>query len=185
MSMPTGSAYAQCHPVESGRLQRVLYVIGLNPSLKFGSLEEQIFCLARAFKEEGGLFLPLFQSPLGTDARAMYQAAGLEVEWLNLETFNVAALRRLTRLIRKHRIDLLHWNLYRPINPYIYWLTLLAPQLQYYSTDHNTRELPLSPPAAGLRKVLKKVLLRRYSRVFCISDFVLRCLEAEGVWPNT
>jgi len=182
--MPTGSAYAQCHPAESGRLQRVLYVIGLNPSLKFGSLEEQIFCLAKAFKEEGGLFLPLFQSPLGPEARATYQAAGLEAGSLSLESFNVATLRRLMRLIREHRIELLHWNLYQPLNLYIYSLTLLMPRLRNYLTDHNTRELPLSPPAVGLRRLLKKALLRRYSRVLCISDFVLRCLETDGVWPN-
>jgi glycosyltransferase involved in cell wall biosynthesis len=182
---PTSSTYAQPPPVVSGRLRRVLYVIGLNPSLKFGSLEEQIFCLARAFKEEGGLFLPLFQSPLGPEARAMYQAAGLEAECLSLDTFSIATLRRLMRLIRSHRIELLHWNFYRPVNLYIYSLTLLMPRLSYYLTDHNTRELPLPVPASGLRRLLKKALLRRYSRVFCISDFVLRCLEAEGVWPNT
>ena len=80
----TYSADAQRPGVRPGRLRRVLYVIGLNPSLKFGSLEEQIFCLARAFKEEGGLFLPLFQSPLGPEAQAMYQGAGLAPEILSL-----------------------------------------------------------------------------------------------------
>jgi L-malate glycosyltransferase len=184
MFKPTSSASARGLVVASARLRRVLYVIGLNPSLKFGSLEEQIFCLARAFKEEGGLFLPLFQSRLGPEAQAMYQASGLEAGWLSLETFNVATLRRLMRLIREHRIELLHWNFYQPVNLYIYSLTLLMPRLRHYLTDHNTRELPLSPPAAGLRRILKKALLRRYSRVFCISDFVLRCLEDEGVWPN-
>src|SRR3989449_9263309 len=95
-----------------GRLRRVLYALALNPSLKFGSLEEQIFCLARAFKEHGGLFLPLFQSPLGSEARATYEAAGLEAGWLNLEEFDVTTLRRLIRLIHQHQIELLHWNFY-------------------------------------------------------------------------
>ena len=80
----TSSASAQRPGMAPGRLSRALYVIGLNPSLKFGSLEEQIFYLARAFKEDGGLFLPLFQSHLGPEARAMYLAAGLEAAWLNL-----------------------------------------------------------------------------------------------------
>ena len=156
---PTSSTCAQRPPVVSGRLRRVLYVIGLNPSLKFGSLEEQIFCLARAFKEEGGLFLPLFQSPLGPEARAMYHAAGLEVEWLNLDTFNVATLRRLMRLIREHRIELLHWNFYRPVNLYVYSLKLLMPRLRNYLTDHNTLGNYRSGPVLGpLRKVLKKAL---------------------------
>ncbi len=180
----TSSASAQRPGMAPGRLSRALYVIGLNPSLKFGSLEEQIFYLARAFKEDGGLFLPLFQSPLGPEARAMYLAAGLEAGWLNLETFDFATLRRLMRVIHQHQIELIHWNFYRPVNPYIGSLTLLMPWLRHYLTDHISRELPILPPPGGLRRAVKKVLLRRYSQVLCISDFVLGRLEAEGVWPN-
>jgi L-malate glycosyltransferase len=167
-----------------GRLRRTLYVIDLNPSLKYGSLEEQVFLLARAFQREGGLFLPLFPSPPGPEALAMYQASGLEVEWLNLDAFDFATLRRLLRLIRQHQIELLHWNLYYPLNPYICSLALLLPKLRHYLTDHVTRELPLILPPAGPRRAIKRVLLRRYSRVLCVSDFVRRRLEAESVWPN-
>jgi len=170
--------------VALGRLRRVLYAIGLNPSLKYGSLEEQIFFLARAFQKQGGLFLPLFQSPPGPEALAMYQAAGLKVESLNLDAFDFATLRRLMRLIRQHQIELLHWNLYRPVNPYVCSLALLLPKLRHYLTDHVTRELPMILPPAGPRRAVKSVLLRRYSKVLCVSDFVLRRLEAEGVWPN-
>lgn len=167
-----------------GRLSRVLYAIGLNPSLKYGSLEEQIFFLARAFQKQGGLFLPLFQSPPGPEALAMYQAAGLKVEWLNLDAFDFSTARRLMRLIRQHQIELLHWNLYRPVNLYICSLALLLPGLRHYLTDHVTRELPMSLPPAGPRRAVKKVVLRRYSKVICVSDFVLSRLQAEGVWPN-
>src|SRR5262245_38107754 len=113
-----------------GRLRRVLYVVGLNPSLKFGSLEAQIFSLARAFQIEGGLFLPLFQSAPGPAALAMYRSARLEVEWLNLDAFEVVTLRRLVRIIRQHRVELLHWNFYRPVNLYIHSLALLLPRLK-------------------------------------------------------
>ena len=167
-----------------GRLRRVLYAIGLNPSLKYGSLEEQIFFLARAFQKQGGLFLPLFQSPPGPEALAMYQAAGLKVEWLNLDAFDFATLRRLMRLIRQHQIELLHWNLYRPVNPYVCSLALLLPKLKHYLTDHVTREFPMILPPAGPRRAVKRVVLRRYSKVICVSDFVLSRLQAEGVWPN-
>jgi glycosyltransferase involved in cell wall biosynthesis len=165
-------------------LRRVLYAIGLNPSLKFGSLEEQIFLLARAFKEHGSLFLPLFQSPFGPEARAMYQAAGLEAGWLNLGAFDFTTLRQLMRLIHQHKIELLHWNFYRPLNWYVWSLTILMPRLRHYLTDHNTRELPIFPPAGGLKRPLKKAWLKRYSKVLCVSDFVLECLKAEGVWSN-
>jgi len=167
------------------RPRRVLYAIGLNPSLKFGSLEEQIFLLARTFKEHDSLFLPLFESPLGPEAQAMYQAAGLEAGWLNLETFNFTTLLQLMRLIYRHKIEILHWSFYHPlINGYIWSLTILMPGLRHYFTDHISRNLPIDPPAGGLKRLLKKVLLKRYSKVLCISDFVLECLKAEGVWSN-
>jgi len=90
----------------------------------------------------------------------------------------------LMRVIHQHQIELIHWNFYRPVNPYIGSLTLLMPWLRHYLTDHISRELPILPPPGGLRRAVKKVLLRRYSQVLCISDFVLGRLEAEGVWPN-
>jgi glycosyltransferase involved in cell wall biosynthesis len=165
-------------------LRRVLYAISLNPSLKFGSREEQIFLLARAFKQQGSLFLPLFQSPLGAEAQAMYQAAGLEAGWLNLEAFDFKTLCGLMRLIDQHKIELLHWNFYRALNPYIWSLTMLRPRLRHYLSDHNSRDLPIPPPAGGLKRFLKKVMLKRYSKVLSISDFVLQCLKAQGVWSN-
>ena len=168
----------------AGRLSRVLYVIGLNPSLKYGSLEEQIFSLALAFQKEGGLFIPLFQSPPGPEAHAMYRAAGLNVEWLNLGAFCFATLWRLMRLIRETRVELVHWNLYHPVNLYMLSLALLLPRLRHYLTDHVTRELPIVLPRMGARRAVKGVLLRRYSQILCVSDFVQRQLQAEGVWPN-
>src|SRR5262245_49267554 len=45
-----------------GRLSRVLYVISLDPSRQFGSLEEQIVLLAQAFRDESGHLLPLFNT---------------------------------------------------------------------------------------------------------------------------
>src|SRR5206468_10855194 len=100
--------------VSPGRLRRVLYAIGLNPSLKYGSLEEQVFSLARAFQEQGSLFLPLFQCGPGSEALAMYHRAGLEVSWLDLGTFDFATLGRLMRIIREHRIDVVSWQICRP-----------------------------------------------------------------------
>jgi glycosyltransferase involved in cell wall biosynthesis len=159
-------------------------VIGLNPSLKYGSLEEQIFFLARSFQKERSLFLPLFQSAPGPEALAIYRGEGLDIECLDLATFNLATLRRLLHLIRQHRIELVHWNLYHPLNPYLCSLALLSPRLRHCLTDHVTRELPIILPPGGPRKVIKKILLRRYSTVIGVSDFVQKRLEAEGVWPN-
>ena len=55
-----GRANTTAAAAASGRLQRVLYAVQLDPSRKFGSMEEQIFLTASAFQERGGLFLPVF-----------------------------------------------------------------------------------------------------------------------------
>ena len=181
---PASPSQIRRSTVKLGRLGRTLYVIGLNPSLKYGSLEEQIFFLARAFQKEESLFLPLFQSAPGPEALALYRGEGLDIEWLDLDTFNIANLRRLLHLIRRHRIELVHWNLYHPLNPYVCSLAILLPRLRHYLTDHVTRELPMLLPPGGPRRAIKRILLRRYSKVIGVSDFVQKRLAAEGVWPN-
>jgi L-malate glycosyltransferase len=170
--------------IASSRLSRVLYAIELTPSLKYGSLEEQMFSLARAFHLEDGLFLPLFRAAPGPDALAMYERAGLAVEWLDLAILNLATLSRLVQIIRRNQIELVHWNLYRPVNPYLCFLTFVMPGLRHYLTDHITRELPPVLPAGGFRRRVKSLMVRRYSKVLCVSEFVRTRLEEEGIWPN-
>lgn len=166
------------------KLARVLYLTDLHPSDKFGSLEEQIFVIARMFKENGGLFVPVFGGPLGKLTTQQYSDAGLRVNWLNLHELSLQTLRRLLMLIRKHKVEVVHWNFYSPINPYVWLLSLLAPGLCHYLTDHTSRVLPLAPPPRGIKKMLKRILFKRYRKVLCISDFVMRCLVLQDIWSN-
>ncbi len=170
-------------------LRRVLYVTALNPALKFGSLEEQIFILARTVKEQGSLFLPLFQKPLGAGGRAAYEAEGLQAEWLDMAHFKLASLQNLAHLIDRHRIELIHWNFYGPLNRYFLALAVLRPRVSHYLTDHNSRDLdptridPVQQDGRIKRRV-KRNLLSRYDKVLCVSEFVRQNLIREGIWPN-
>ncbi len=167
------------------RPMRVLFVIDLNPSTKFGSLEEQCFVLSREFKRRDSLFLPVFADDLGPESLAEYQSAGVHAESLRLERFSVKSLNRLLDLIRRHKIELVHWNFYPALNLYLWALSLLTPSVKHYLTDHNSRELPIRHSDGILpKRMLKKVLLKRYSKVLCISDFVLDCLGKRGTWSN-
>ena len=166
------------------RLKRVLFAIALHPSDKFGSLEAQILALARAFKERGGLFLPLFISPMGPKAAADYDAGGLEAANLDLSYFNWTTLVCLIRLIRRHRIEIVHWNFYSPYNWYIWSLTFLTPAVRHYITDHGSRELPLRISTGIVKITVKKVLVRRYAKVLGISNFVRDCLRSEETWSD-
>ncbi|HEV8429193.1 MAG TPA: glycosyltransferase family 4 protein [Pyrinomonadaceae bacterium] len=163
---------------------RVLYLTDLKPTGKFGSMEEQIFSLTRAFRDRNGLFLPVFGDDLSEAMVEKYQAEGLPVAGLNLHSFSTEKLSKLLSLIRDNRITAVHWNFYSPINPFVWWLSILKPSLTHYLTDHTSRELPLSAPPSGIGKLVKKLLFHRYKRVWCISDFVVHCLEHTGTWSN-
>jgi glycosyltransferase involved in cell wall biosynthesis len=169
-------------------LRRILYVIDLGPQAKFGSLEEVIFILARAVREHGGFFLPVFRCPPTAEVAAMYDAAGLPFEVLDLSRWTPHTLWRLAWLVRRHRIELVHWNLYHPLNLYLWGLTLLVPSARHWMTDHISRPLGLDEAAARaqtsgpLKRLIKQLLLRRYSRVLCVSRFVFASLEAQGIW---
>ncbi|MEQ1793898.1 MAG: hypothetical protein ABL970_06870 [Nitrospira sp.] len=44
--------------------ERVLYAVNLDPSSKYGSLEEQIFLTSQALAKEEGVFVPIFAAAL-------------------------------------------------------------------------------------------------------------------------
>lgn len=170
--------------VNHGSLLRVLCPVSLGPQRKFGSLEEQIFTIARGVKDLGGFFLPLFRHPPGPEAAAAYRAAGLHFEHLNLSGFSFAILGRLIRLVYRHRIHVIHWNFYAPFNWYYFALTMLTPGVKHYLTDHNSRDLPIRHSAGVANKIAKKVLFKRYSKVLAVSDFIMECLKVQGAWSN-
>jgi len=58
-------------------LPRVLYAVVLDPTLKFGSLEEQIIHLARTFELHDSLFYPLFICREGASEGTAFQEAGV------------------------------------------------------------------------------------------------------------
>jgi glycosyltransferase involved in cell wall biosynthesis len=167
------------------RLRRVLYAIVLDPSHKFGSLEEQIMIQARAFRARDSLFMPLFITDTSAEKALGYGEAGLPVACLDLRRFRLSTLRRLLRLITEHSIEVVHWNMCSPLhNKYVWLLTLLRPRLRHYFTDHNSRILPAPAPAGRLARFFKRLLLRRYARVLGVSRFVFDSLRQQQTWSN-
>jgi glycosyltransferase involved in cell wall biosynthesis len=166
-------------PAAAG-LKRVLFVLRLDPAGKFGSIEEQTLTLARSFRDRGSLFVPVFLRPLDAESARQYAEEGLVAEAVDLARFRLGTLRRLLGLIRRQRIDLVHWNFYHPVfNPYLWALTALRPGVEHYFTDHISR------PGAGrgldgpgrLKLGVKRILSARYRKIFCISDFVLEAVR--------
>lgn len=175
------AAHRVC-PVPPTALPRVVYALSMEPGYKFGSIEDQILALAARFRAEGSLFLPLFLCDAAAGALDFFHRRGVAAEALDLRRLRWSGLRALARLVRRHRIDAIHWNFTSPLsNAYLWGLTLLRPGLRHYFTDHVSRPLPLPPVARGPRRWLKGWLSRRYARVFAVSRFVADRLAAEGV----
>jgi glycosyltransferase involved in cell wall biosynthesis len=161
---------------KSGRLKRVLFVLRLDPAGKFGSIEEQALTLARAFRERGSLFLPVFLKPLDAESANQYARERLEFEALDFVQFRPGILRTVLALVGRHQIDVVHWNFYHPLsNGYLWALTILRPSIEHYYTDHISR--PGTSSAFGgrrrLKTKIKSVLLSRYRKILCVSDYVL------------
>ncbi len=167
------------------RLRRVLFPVCLDPSQKFGSAEEMIAALARAFHERGSALVPVFLTLPGPRGLRPYREADLPVAGLDLRRFRPATLARLVGLVYRHRIEVVHWHFYPPLtNAYLWALTVLAPQVQHYFTDHSSRDLPPAGPAPPCKRLIKSLFLRRYARVLGVSRFVADCLRAQQVWPE-
>jgi len=166
----------------SKTLPRVLYAVVLDPTLKFGSLEEQIIRLARTFELHDSLFYPLFICPDGASGGTAFEEAGVEAGCMDLLSFRWSRLERLSRLINQRRITLVHWNFTEMVrNSYLWWLTLLHPNVRHCYTDHVSRIPGIQQPARGPKRILKRLLLRRYEKVFCVSQFVMDDLRRHGI----
>jgi glycosyltransferase involved in cell wall biosynthesis len=162
-----------------------LCAIALEPSRKFGSLEEQLLVLAREFRSRGGLFLPLYICPPGTGKARPFEEAGLPHECLDLRRFQWRTLWRLVRLVKRNRIKVINWNFTHPLaNPYLWFLTVLCPTVRHYFTDHISRPSPPQRTPGYLKRTAKRWLMRRYRKLLCVSRFVLGCYSDGGKWSN-
>jgi glycosyltransferase involved in cell wall biosynthesis len=168
-----------------GALPRVLYIAALDPSVKFGSLEEQVLLLAAAFRDEGSAFVPVFTTAPKGQTEREFLARDLPWESCEFHDFRWDTLVRLRDLVRKHRIDVVHWNFYRALNPYWFALRVSSTGISQIYTDHNSRPAETGPGRArrGL-DVLKRRLMNQYEEVFCVSGFVRDAAVREGWPPN-
>jgi glycosyltransferase involved in cell wall biosynthesis len=166
------------------RLPRVLSCLALNPERKFGSMEEQLVLLAQRFRDEGSCFLPLFVVESDIDLSQFHQR-GVDACVLDLRRFRWRTFFDLRRIVRNHQIDLAQWNFMPPLcNSYLWALSLASPLVRHWFTDHNSRPSTPPLPPAGVKKLCKRTLLKRYGQVFCVSRFIKECLDAQQVWSN-
>jgi len=148
-------------------------------------MEEQMAFLARKFQDEDSLFLPLFDCPTAPEQPTPLEQAGVPIACLDMGRFRWKVLYQLLALVRRNKINLVHWNFSPPLsNSYLWWLTLLMPSVKHYFTDHNSRYFPLRHAPHGWKKWCESLLLTRYAKVLCVSQFNLDFLKTQDTWSN-
>jgi glycosyltransferase involved in cell wall biosynthesis len=176
-------------------LPRVLYAMMLSPGEKFGSMEEQLVTMGHAFAKAGGLFLPLFMAPPRSQAIFSPSSSprpdpsddlvrhGIAPVLMDLRTFTAQRAYTLSQILRRERIDLIHWNFTHPIaNGYLWAISVLNPGVRHWFTDHISRPAGGAARPVGARKLIKRLLLRRYQKTLAVSDFVASALNQQNVW---
>jgi glycosyltransferase involved in cell wall biosynthesis len=129
------------------------------------------------------LFLPVFSAAPEGVGRAHYENADLEFAALDLSRFRWKTLAQLLRLTARHRIEVVHWNFFPALtNGYVWAMSVLAPSVRHFFTEHNSRP-PGGSPAHGRLKIVKRLLLKRYARVIGVSGFMADYLSDLHVWP--
>ena len=104
---------------------------------------------------------------------------------LDLRKFRFRTLLRLLWLVKTHAIDVVHWNFFEPVkNGYVWGLSLLAPGVRHYFTDHVSRPALGAVSGVGRKAAIKRAINRRYDQLFCVSDFVARSLQGPDRWEN-
>jgi glycosyltransferase involved in cell wall biosynthesis len=164
----------------SSAAKRVLYLVNLNPCQKFGTLEEQIFLIAKALSQEGGVLVPVFTREINDVQGSRYRQAGLPIEALDLQSFQLSAFRKLLRLIDHYRVGWLHWHMYSTVNLYVLLLRLVRPGVRHIFTDHSSRASGVMPAPSVWKSIKRRFLGGCYSGMYAVSDYVLKDLQAQG-----
>src|SRR6478736_681533 len=149
--------HANAAVTAAGRLPRVLYVVVMDPSQKFGSMEEQMAFLAREFQNEGSLFLPLFVCSNSPKQLTPLEQEGVSIACLDMGRFRWKVFSQLLALVSEHKIDLVHWNFSPPLaNSYLWWLTVFRPWIKHFYTDHISRDASPTRALHGWKQRLKR-----------------------------
>jgi glycosyltransferase involved in cell wall biosynthesis len=159
---------------------RVLYVTQLDPSHKFGSLEECIVTLAAQSRARGGVLLPVFCGPVPLALRDRFAASNAPFEpSLDLQNWRWDLAKRVLDLVDRHAIDVVDFSFYSPLSPYVTLLRVMRPRLRLVYTDHRSR-LPGVARSTRMRHILRRIALNQYHTILAISDFVYRALSKDG-----
>ena len=159
-------------------------VFGLH-SRRIGSIE--VFCreLSRQLGELGWESVFVFLDKPSDLVRRFLELPNVSLDVMEDSwRFGWRPAREFARLLRRYRPAVVHSQFTSFVGPY-HWIARLLSADRVFFTDHGSRQQDTSTQRAPVHKrMLVRQINRPVSKVFCVSEFVCRCLRDRGLLPE-
>ncbi|MEO7971000.1 MAG: glycosyltransferase family 4 protein [bacterium] len=165
-------------------MQTVVSVFGVRP-FRIGGTETFARELSHQLGERNWKSVLCFLEAPTAEVREFLSLPNVSIELLADAThFNLAAARKLARIIRRYSPKVLHLHFTGFLGPYV-WLARLLGVKQIFFTDHSSRPAAHTLRRAPLwKRAIARTINQPLTKVICVSDYGLRCLTTLDLLPN-
>jgi glycosyltransferase involved in cell wall biosynthesis len=163
----------------------VLSVFAVKPS-RIGGTETFARELSTQLGQHGWKSVLCFESQPAGEVAAFLDLPNLCIEVLPGSTSpNVAGLRRLAAIVRRHQPDVLHLHFMGFVSM-VPWLARLLSVKRIFFTDHSSRPADhISRRAPLWKRLLVRLINYPVSKVICVSRYGYQCMTALNLLPRT
>jgi len=168
-------------------MSAVVTVFGLAPRYIGGS-ENYARELSLQLRELGWKSVICFLTEPPADVRKYLDLPNTTIEVLpgaDDARPSLATLKRLAKILRRHRAKILHLHLVGFVGPYP-WLARVLGVRKVFFTNHMSQPEGYTPRRAPLwKRLLVRAINWPMTGVICVSNYNFRCLSALDVLPTS
>ena len=167
-----------------GSSNTVLSAFTLNP-VRVGGIETYASELSAQLAEIGWKSVLVFLGPPSEEAKHLFALPNTRVEVVEgCGKLAWRPFRAMAKLLAEIRPRIMHLHFMDAFSGYP-WLAKWYSAEQVFLTDHNSRPAGFRPTPTSLwKQPLKRLVHFPVAKVFCVSDFVSRCVREERVLPE-
>ena len=168
----------------SGHPRTLLSVFGVKP-LRIGGTETFARELSLQLGERGWKSVLCFLSEPTSEVRQFLDLPNISFEVLENSTDgNRDARRNLTRIMRRHRPEILHLHYVSFLNLYS-WGARFQSARQVFFTDHHSRPAGyLQSRAPMWKRTAARLINQPLNRVICVSNYGYECMTSFDLLPR-
>jgi len=161
----------------------VVSVFGVEP-FRIGGTETYARELSLQLGRHGWHSVLCFLTSPPAEVRHFLDLTNVSIEVLDHDLgLNSRALKRMTRVLRTHRPNILHLHYTGLLSPYP-WLAYLLSVEKVFFTDHASQPVAHVPQRASLwKRYLARVINQPLSKVISVSNYGYHCLIARDLFP--